>query len=197
MRYLFIITIAIGFISCSTMSKKNNRNIANNPVVAHRGAWKTNNLPENSIASLKQAIKLNCTGSEFDVRMTADSVLIIMHNKDYHDLLISETTYQELARFKLSNGETVPTLREYILAGMQNNPGTGLVCEIKSTQNKELDLIIAEKTVAMVKELKAGPYIHSYISFGYDILMCPGFQSVEELYVFMFTIDFSRYQGRI
>jgi glycerophosphoryl diester phosphodiesterase len=29
-----------------------------NAIVAHRGAWKANNLPENSIASLRHAIDL-------------------------------------------------------------------------------------------------------------------------------------------
>ncbi|SMO40593.1 Glycerophosphoryl diester phosphodiesterase [Saccharicrinis carchari] len=158
-----------GFISC-TPTTQNNRTFANNPVVAHRGAWKKYKLPQNSIASLKHAIELNCTGAEFDVRITADSVLIVTHDKDYHDLLIVETTYQELAKHKLANGELLPTLKDYLLAGMENNKGTGLVCEIKPTRNKELNLKMAEKTIQLVKELKAEPYIHSYISFGYDIL---------------------------
>jgi glycerophosphoryl diester phosphodiesterase len=65
----------------------------NNVVVAHRGAWKQQNLPENSIAALKHAIVLKCAGSEFDVRMTKDDVLIVNHDADYHDLTIEDYNY--------------------------------------------------------------------------------------------------------
>ncbi len=127
-------------------------------------------LPENSIASLKQAIALKCVGSEFDVRMTADEVLVVNHNDNYHGLSIEQTTYAELTKFKLTNGERLPTLKDYILAGMQNNSTTGLVCEIKAGSSKERSLRITEKVVTLVKELNAEPFILSYISFDYDIL---------------------------
>ncbi|HSR40202.1 MAG TPA: glycerophosphodiester phosphodiesterase family protein, partial [Phnomibacter sp.] len=94
---------------------------ANNQVVAHRGAFKANRFPENSIASLREAIRLGCTGSEFDVRMTADDSLIINHDEHYHDLEIEQTSFAQLSQFKLSNGEALPTLRQYLLAGMTNN----------------------------------------------------------------------------
>ncbi|MGB4576894.1 MAG: glycerophosphodiester phosphodiesterase family protein [Paludibacter sp.] len=79
-----------------------------------------NNLSENPIASLKQAIKLKCAGSEFDVRMTADNVLIIHHDPDYNKLSIEKTNYVDLVSFLLSNGEKLPAFREYILAGIKN-----------------------------------------------------------------------------
>ncbi len=143
---------------------------ATNPVVAHRGAWKHNNLPENSIASLKHAIALKCTGSEFDVRMTADDSLIINHDSDYNKLLIEKTNYADLIAFKLLNGEKLPTLREYILAGIKNNRTTQLVCEIKpSTISKERGIAIAAKVVQLVMELNA-QHMVNYISFDYDIL---------------------------
>ena len=54
-----------------------------NKTIAHRGAWKTDTLPHNSIASLKKAIALKSAGSEFDVRMTKDEVLVINHDALY------------------------------------------------------------------------------------------------------------------
>jgi len=33
-------------------------------IIAHRGAWKEFNLPENSIASLEKAIELKCDGAK-------------------------------------------------------------------------------------------------------------------------------------
>ncbi len=143
---------------------------AANNVVAHRGAWKQNNLPQNSIASLKHAIELNCTGSEFDVWMTADDSLVINHDPEYNHLAIEKSTYQDLMSFRLSNGEKLPTLREYIHAGLQKNTSTRLVCEIKPSEiSKARGIVTAEKVVLLVSELNAIE-MFVYISFDYDIL---------------------------
>lgn len=176
MRFLFISILVVGLFSCDTASQKSKITFANNPVVAHRGAWKSNNLPQNSIASLKQAILLECTGSEFDVRMTKDNVLIVTHDADYHDMLVETSTYAELSKHKLSNGEVLPTLKDYLLAGMQNNTDTGLVCEIKPSKIEGRNTKIAENVMTLVKELKAEPYILTYISFSYEIL-----QKIQEI----------------
>lgn len=170
-------TVIIGFIillfSACVSTKPvamNKIAFANNSVVAHRGAWKKNGFPENSIASLKHAIELNCTGSEFDVRMTADDSLVINHDPHYNNLEIEKTTYANLVKFKLTNGEKLPTLREYIKAGMENNNSTRLVCEIKPSEiSKERGQIIATKVVQLFKELDAEQMV-AFISFDYEIL---------------------------
>jgi beta-glucanase (GH16 family)/glycerophosphoryl diester phosphodiesterase len=170
MKAAFLVIIVL-FSSCMVTRELNQAiRFSDNPVVAHRGAWKRNNLPENSIASLRKAIQLKCTGSEFDVRMTSDGTLIVNHDPTYHNLPIEETSYADLLTFKLSNGESLPTLKEYILAGMENNNSTRLVCEIKpSPKGKERGEIIAAKVLKLVHELKADKMV-VYISFDYDIL---------------------------
>lgn len=170
MRFLLIFVVFLSVISCDKPSTNNKIDFATNPVIAHRGAWKTKNLPQNSIASLKEAINLKCHGSEFDVRMTKDNVLIVTHDKDYNDLLVEETTYAELSKTKLPNGEILPTLKEFLIAGMKDNKTTGFIFEIKPTSSKERNIIITDKSLALVKELKAEKYIVSYISFSLDIL---------------------------
>jgi len=172
MRLIFIALIIAYFSSCSISKKtaKTKMVFADNIVVAHRGAWKKNNLPENSIASLKHAIELKCTGSEFDVRMTADDSLIINHDPDYNKLSIEKTNYADLIPFRLSNGEKLSTLSEYIMAGIENNLSTRLVCEIKPSEtSKERGKLIAAKVVRLIHELKAEQRVE-YISFDYDIL---------------------------
>ncbi len=167
-----LVIIPLIYISCraSINSSKPAIHFAKNCVVAHRGAFKKNNLPENSIASLKEAIRLGCTGSEFDVRMTADDSLIINHDPTYHNLPIEKTNYADLIVFKLSNGEKLPTLREYILAGLQNNDSTRLVCEIKPSEiSKERGKLIAGKVLRLFRDLRAEEQV-AYISFDYDIL---------------------------
>jgi len=86
LQLLFVITIFFSFVGCTvTRLKSSSMRFASNTVIAHRGAFKKNGFPENSIASLREAIRLGCTGSEFDVRMTADEVLVVNH--DPHHML--------------------------------------------------------------------------------------------------------------
>ena len=142
---------------------------ADNPVVAHRGAFKKNNLPENSIASLKEAIRLGCTGSEFDIRMTSDDSLVINHDPHYNKLDIEKTPYAELIKMPLPNGEKLPTLYEYIMAGLNNNTKTRLIFEIKpSGISRQRALSITDKVIAMVIRCKAQK-LAAYISFDYDV----------------------------
>ncbi len=103
------------------------------PVVAHRGAWKMDNLPQNSIASLRNAIKMGCMGSEFDVRMTADDILIVHHDPDISGLKIDNEKYARLSKFPLSNGEILPTLEDFLREGLVDNHTTKLILEIKSS----------------------------------------------------------------
>jgi glycerophosphoryl diester phosphodiesterase len=162
----FAVLITISVITLEAMPAKDN------PVkiIAHRGAWKQNNLPQNSIASLKMSVKLNLAGSEMDIQMTADDSLVINHDKNFNKLNVEKTEYKELVKFRLSNGEKLPTLREYLIAGSENNNSTRLICEIKpSGINKERGVKMAEKVVRLVRELNV-QHLVSYISFDYNIL---------------------------
>ena len=139
-----------------------------NLVIAHRGAWKTQKLPENSIASLQEAIRIGCFGSEFDVQYTADGVAVINHNADFFGKDIATSTYQELVDFKkLGNGETIPTLEAYLKAGL-NQKKTKLILEIKpqKTQINEDELV--KKVIETVNALKATQWVE-YISFSHYI----------------------------
>lgn len=168
-HFAVVILLSSCHSALKTTTDTGNGNLYNQ-VIAHRGAWKKNGLPENSVASLREAIRLQCAGSEFDVRMTADDSLVINHDPHYNNLEIEKTNYTDLARFSLSNGEKLPTLREYILAGLKDNSRTKLICEIKpSGISKERARAIAAKTAHLFSELKAVRQV-IYISFDYDIL---------------------------
>jgi glycerophosphoryl diester phosphodiesterase len=170
-KNVLAISILMVAVSCSGPQQSiSSTKFAANPVIAHRGAWKKNKLPENSIAALKEAISLGCTGSEFDMWMTADDSIVINHDPHYNKLTIEKTSYADLLPFKLSNGEKIPTLREYLLAGLENNKQTLLVLEIKpSTISVDRGRIVAEKVVKLVHELNATS-MSAYISFDYEIL---------------------------
>jgi glycerophosphoryl diester phosphodiesterase len=140
-------------------------------IIAHRGAWKEFNLPENSIASLEKAIALKCDGAEFDVRRTLDGVLVVNHDPVYFGDTIQTNTYAFLNRNKLSNGESLPTLEQYFSKGTQDKHKTLLICEIKAAiKDKEQDYLATIETLALAKKLKIEKRI-VYISFSKDILL--------------------------
>ena len=138
-----------------------------NKVIAHRGAWKAQSHPQNSIASLKEAVKLGCEGSEFDVWMTSDGVLVVNHDADFEGMEIETTTYQELLTKKHENGEKLSTVEEYLKAGKKQK-GTKLIFEIKPSKiSVERSKEVAKKSVLAVKKMKAEKWV-DYITFSFE-----------------------------
>lgn len=165
-----ILCLLLAAHSGSAQTSRWNRN----PVIAHRGAWKKNNLPENSIASLREAIRLKCYGSEFDVHFTRDSVIVVNHDDVFKGLTISNSSYAELQQHLHTNGEQIPTLEAYLKEGMKQK-GTKLILEIKVEKTPQGTLALTDAVVNLVKSLKAEDWVE-YISFSY-----PAVQRVAEL----------------
>lgn len=137
-------------------------------VVAHRGAWKALQLPQNSVASLRHAISMHLPESETDVRMTADGYLAIIHDPDYNGMLIRTHTLAELRSVKLPNGEVLPLLNDFlkIIAVQQN---TRLVIELKPTKGgAEWDRQSVQKVLEAVDSLNVQSKV-MYISFDYEM----------------------------
>lgn len=144
-----------------------------NKVIAHRGAWKHHEGSQNSLTSLKDAIKLGCEGSEFDVWLSSDDQLVISHDPEIGGRKVEESTLAELQTVQLKNGDRVPTLEEYIHTIMEQHK-TRLVLELKpSAKGKGAQL--ATQAVAMVHAKKAQAWMF-YISFDYNIC-----QKIKEL----------------
>lgn len=138
-----------------------------NPVIAHRGAWKKDSLPQNSRASLKKAIELGCYGSEFDVLLTNDDVLVVNHNNDFLGLDIATSNYKDLLKLKLKNGETIPTVKEFIKIARKQNK-TKLIFELKpSNLGVERTREAARLSVELIKKYKVED-LTEFITFSYD-----------------------------
>ncbi len=94
-------------------------------VIAHRGDWR--NYPENSIPAIESVIRIGVDMMELDVKMTKDSVLVLMHDKTIDRMtngkgFVSDITYDSLMTFKMKRAHNVatdslrvPTLREALL----------------------------------------------------------------------------------
>ena len=156
-------TMCIGLLSLSVLS-------AQPKVIAHRGYWDCEGAAQNSITSLKNAQKIQAYGSEFDVVITPDGVAVVNHDDDIDGMRIEDTLYSKLKDHKLKNGETLPTLEDYLKAGKED-PNTQLILEIKPHREKINEDRAVKETLALVKKYGLEDQVE-YISFSMNI--CKG-----------------------
>ncbi|MCA6068449.1 glycerophosphodiester phosphodiesterase [Chryseobacterium sp. RG1] len=155
--------IILGLAVLSTVVMK-----AQTQIIAHRGYWQTQPATtENSLKSLENAQNLKIYGSEFDVRMTKDGVLVINHDEHHGKMEISETDFKELEALKLSNGEKFPTLKDYLKQGKKDK-SLKLIVEIKPDKTKEKEDELTAKTLKMIREMKLESQ-SEFISFSLNI----------------------------
>lgn len=122
-------------------------------IVAHRGFWNCDEAgyAKNSVAALRCAQEAGFWGSEFDVNMTSDGELIVYHDSDVEGKKIEEHPYSEFKDFKIANGETIPTIDQYLEQG-KKYPETMLVYELKPHSCSEVEDRFVEITYKKLKE---------------------------------------------
>jgi len=121
-------------------------------VIAHRGYWtKGSGTAQNSRESLYNAIEGEFYGSETDVWITADDKVVVNHNSTINSVSIQNSPYSDIRDAKLSNGETLPTLEDFldIMDGAISE--TKLIIEIKTHANLKRLQACCEATVNAVK----------------------------------------------
>lgn len=90
--------------------------------IAHRGFKGV--YPENTMLAYEKAVETGADGIEFDVQLTKDGELVIIHDEDLERTtdgkgLVKDKTLHELKKLNASKGcpycevQTTPTLREY------------------------------------------------------------------------------------
>lgn len=120
-------------------------------VIAHRGYWDTEGSAQNSLAALRAAQAIGVYGSEFDVNMTADDRLIVVHGPRHAAIEdVREATLDEVRAYPLANGEQVPTLEEYLELGKQNKD-VKLILEVKSHATPERETFVVKEILKAVK----------------------------------------------
>ncbi len=159
MKRLFLLLLA-GCLMTACSEKP-----AEPQVVAHRGYWKTEGSAQNSIASILNAGRIAAYGSEFDVNLTCDGALVVNHDFTYHGLKIYENTLADLRcdTLRLSNGEIIPTLDEYLEASKQY-PEMKLVFELKSEGDPQYEAVALPACVEAITRLGVADRVE-FISF--------------------------------
>lgn len=118
-------------------------------------------------ASLRLAQENGFWGSEFDVHLTRDGVVVANHDPTYNGLSIEQHTYKQLLKTPLPNGENIPTLAGYLKQGAKSP--CMLVLEIKPQKTVRRTIAL---TKACVRELRKhgllDPGRVMFISFSFE-----------------------------
>jgi len=149
-------------------------------VFGHRGCAGLE--PENTIRAFKRAIDLGVDLIEFDVRMTRDKKLVVIHDEKLDRTtngigFVKDFNFAEIRKFDAGKGEKIPSLEETI--NFLKNKKPIIVIEIKEpeTTEKILEIIKKEKLEdkvlivsfwldALKKLKKIDPKIKTGVLFG-------------------------------
>ena len=135
-------------------------------VIAHRGNHSAG-APENSRQSLREAQALNVYGSETDCYITTDGALVVNHNTTYDGLKIEDATLAQCRAKKLSNGESLPTIDEFLDMIKSSPSRTKLIIEIKDHSTPARNQAAGRLAVQKVAERGLQDKVE-YISFNDD-----------------------------
>ena len=138
------LTVAGTVTAAEVLSQRGNFEEFLPSVIGHRGA--AGCAPENTLAGLRKAKELKCRWVELDVRLTADSQLILLHDERLERAtsgrgkaaltpLATVRGYDAGHRFgDAFRGERVPTLAEAI--GVLGELGIGANIEVKAARSR-------------------------------------------------------------
>jgi glycerophosphoryl diester phosphodiesterase len=182
MKQFVPIFVLLLFLQLSLVHAQREVKLPSRGICAHRGANETH--PENTLAAFREAVRLGAHMVEFDVQITKDKQLVIMHDKSVNrttngEGLVSDLTLSEIKKLdagswksKIFIGEKVPTLKEALAVFPKN-----IWLNIHLKGNKELGrmtakVIISEGrmhqgVIACGKEAASG-----VISVSQKILIC-------------------------
>lgn len=131
------------------------------PIIAHRGA--SARAPENTLAAIKATRAEGATWVEFDVKITADGVPILMHDETLDRTTGQSGAIASVAWEKLRSadagcgfapehaGEGIPHLTDALTAVLEND--LGVIVEIKPCPGR----VKATTMVAMIEIAKVWP----------------------------------------
>lgn len=140
-------------------------------IVAHRGGAALKS--ENSLSAFVNAIVLGANEVECDVHLLKTGEVVVFHDFHLEQLAgrsgeISELTNEERKALRISGSHEAPPLLEELLEVLVPS-NLGLHIEIKTRGNKAEELVLAQKSLALIEAHKMSNRT-SAISFDADSL---------------------------
>ncbi len=132
-------------------------------VFAHRGGPKY--APENTLAAFRTAISQGANGLEFDVQMSQDGALVVIHDETVDRTTngtgaVRDLTLAQLRSFDAGNGQLIPTFEEVLQ--LARTSGTTILPEAKSPH------LYPGLEQKMVQALEAADYVDHTIVVDFE-----------------------------
>ncbi len=132
-------------------------------IIAHRGGPKY--APENTLAAFRGAIERGVDGLEFDVQMSRDGALVVIHDETVGRTTngtgaVRDLTLAELRSLDAGNGEEIPTFEEVLQ--LAKAAGVMVLPEAKSAH------LYPGLESKMVEALRAADYIDHAIVVDFE-----------------------------
>ncbi|MCR4920622.1 MAG: hypothetical protein K5945_02800 [Bacteroidaceae bacterium] len=137
-------------------------------VIAHRGHWNVAGSAQNSRTSLQKALDLKIYGSETDIWITTDGVMMVNHDASFGGVRLETSTSEQVKALTLSNGEKMPSLEDLLNMVKADDGPTKLIIEIKTHSDPARGQAAADSTVNMVHRMGLRDRVE-YIAFSLDI----------------------------
>lgn len=160
-------------------------------IIAHRGA--SEDAPENTVLAMQLAWQQRADGSEFDVFLTKDKKIVVIHDKDTKrtgsgakNLLVKDSTFAELRKLDFGKwksprfaGVAIPTLDEMLAAVLPDKfafievkCGPEIVPELKKTLVKcklqpQQTPVIAFNAKVIADLKRVHPKVPAYLLFDF------------------------------
>lgn len=160
-----LILIVLSFVSCASRDEivtnennSSNNNSNNQPIadqkrpliMSHRTVW--DNSTENSLNSFINIINIDSPGVEFDIRMSKDKVLFIIHDPTINGYEVSKTDSSILRNQKINATEYLPTLEDFLTAyNRYGNQKTIMCFDIKLTNDHVYNKELIKNFIPMLK----------------------------------------------
>lgn len=153
---IYLILIAPRIVKRADMSAFSGR------IIAHRGMFYNPEIPENSMASFRNAIE-HGYGIEMDIHKIADGSIVVHHDSTLErscniDKAIADCTYDELLAYPLfGTSERIPLFSDFLALVDGKVP---LIIELKGTSVSDTSL--ADEAYKILKDYKGDYCIESF-----------------------------------
>lgn len=165
MKRILPVILLLAWVGASAVSPK---------IVAHRGYHRSPGSAQNSIRSLVKADSIGVDFCEFDVWMSADSVLYVNHNADINGVVIETSRSSQIDTCRLKNGERIARLDAFLDTASAMK--VGLVLEVKPHKDSVREDIAVPMIVRMIEDkgLKERTIYITFSHHAHDLLVEQG-----------------------
>ncbi len=168
--FLLAVFMFVLLFSCSKTDTPNISNLNHNKllILGHQGMGELYHYPGNSFISIETVINIGADGSEVDIQLTKDSIIVLFHNQ----FLESKTTgsgriknllWNELSRVRYTNSNISICKLEDILSAFSVEHPSYFSLDCKRGADYDTDIEYEKRLLRAIKRLSEKYEMEKYL----------------------------------